>query len=154
MLDKYRHLIEGLSPMQALAVARPLGADHTRLWDSLQELGMTMGDVVAGALESRDPVAINAVEAALQQSMMGPIPTPPGKTEEVVGTVRIAIAADDRVMYDVQPNPKRLGTGAWHRYNFYREGLSVQEFYRLGGRHSDIRHDSRHGHIKLRSPDK
>lgn len=60
------------------------------------------------------------------------------------------IKNDPRVIYDVIPNPKRMGSASYDRYNFYKEGMTVQEFITAGGTAGDIKHDVSKGFIKLK----
>jgi hypothetical protein len=60
--------------------------------------------------------------------------------------------SDPRVIVKVQPNPKRPGSEAHTRYQFYRVGQTVDEFLAAGGRRADIGWDSHKGFITLQLP--
>ena len=49
----------------------------------------------------------------------------------------------------VDDNPKRLGSAAYTRYTFYDDGITVNEYFRRGGRPEDIKWDLEHHYIKL-----
>lgn len=49
----------------------------------------------------------------------------------------------------VEANPKREGTKSYERFAIYADGMSTEEFKRLGGRAKDLKWDERHGFIQL-----
>jgi hypothetical protein len=46
-----------------------------------------------------------------------------------------------RIRILVATNPKRHGCQAWHRFNLYKNGQTVDDFYAAGGRADDLRND-------------
>jgi len=59
---------------------------------------------------------------------------------------------DPRVITVVVPNPKKVGTKAYHRYSLYQTGMTVQQYLAAGGESSDIRYDVNHGFITVDLP--
>ncbi len=49
----------------------------------------------------------------------------------------------------VAANPKKPGSKAWHRFNLYKDGMTVNEFLRAGGTRSDLHYDTRNKFIDL-----
>ena len=49
----------------------------------------------------------------------------------------------------VQENPKQPGSRAHARFGFYRDGMTVQEFFDAGGLPADIYFDIGHGYIAV-----
>jgi hypothetical protein len=46
-------------------------------------------------------------------------------------------------------NPKRKGSASAKRFNLYKNGMTVGEFLKAGGRRGDVNWDSEHEHITL-----
>lgn len=59
---------------------------------------------------------------------------------------------DPRVIVRVEPNPKRLGTAAYMRYQAYAVGLTIEEVRTAGVTLTDVEHDTRRGFIELALP--
>ena len=49
----------------------------------------------------------------------------------------------------VTANPKRQGTLTHARFELYRDGMTVAEYVKAGGRTGDINHDVTMGYIAL-----
>lgn len=49
-------------------------------------------------------------------------------------------------------NPKREGTRAFKQFSLYKDGMTVEDFIKAGGRPSALRYDTEKGFIKLRQP--
>jgi len=56
----------------------------------------------------------------------------------------------DRVIEVNVANPKREGSQAYARFNLYRSGMTVGQFYAAGGKSIDVSWDEAHGFIKVR----
>jgi Protein of unknown function (DUF2786) len=46
-------------------------------------------------------------------------------------------------------NPKKPGSNAWHRFNLYKDGMTVREFLAAGGTRSDLHYDVDHKFIDI-----
>lgn len=46
-------------------------------------------------------------------------------------------------------NPKKPGSNAWHRFNLYKDGMTVNDFLRAGGTRSDLHYDVDHNFIDI-----
>lgn len=46
-------------------------------------------------------------------------------------------------------NPKRKGTAAFDRFKIYKDGMSVADFLKKGGKSIDLGYDTKAGHISL-----
>jgi hypothetical protein len=53
----------------------------------------------------------------------------------------------------LRPNPKLKGSKAWHRYNLYQDGMTVNDFLLRGGTRSDLHYDVDHGFIDITTLD-
>lgn len=49
----------------------------------------------------------------------------------------------------VEDNPKRLGSSAYTRFTHYEDGITVEEYFKRGGRPEDLKWDEEHHYIKL-----
>ena len=52
----------------------------------------------------------------------------------------------------VEKNPKKAGSAARERFDFYRHGMTRQEARAAGVTARDLRHDEKHGFIKFITP--
>lgn len=52
-----------------------------------------------------------------------------------------------RVLTKISPNPKRVGSGAWHRYNLYYAGATEADLLARGVEARDLKWDSSQGFI-------
>jgi len=57
--------------------------------------------------------------------------------------------ADDAVITLLVKNPKREGSAAYDRYNFYRDGMTVVQFLEAGGSRADLSWDSQRKYIEI-----
>lgn len=77
------------------------------------------------------------------------MPTPPRRTRDRVHLHR---KRDHRLIVDIVPNPKQPGSKSWHRFQLYREGMTVSEYKLAGGYPQDIGYDVAKNYIRLRMP--
>jgi hypothetical protein len=47
------------------------------------------------------------------------------------------------------PNPKKVGSKAWHRFNLYKDGMTPGEYLRAGGTREDLHWDEKRGFIAI-----
>ena len=57
-----------------------------------------------------------------------------------------------RIRILVSSNPKKPGSMAWHRFNFYKEGMTADQFRAAGGRRDDLLNDTAKGFIAIDVP--
>ena len=57
-----------------------------------------------------------------------------------------------RIRILVPSNPKKPGSMAWHRFNFYKEGMTADQFRAAGGRRDDLLNDTAKGYIAIDVP--
>lgn len=101
------------------------------------------------------PMAVTILEKVVGTAIVRKVPVVPANLKVARATGTSAprpkvIKNDPRVIYDVIPNPKRMGSASYERYNFYKEGMTVQEFITAGGTAGDVKHDVSKGFIKLK----
>lgn len=100
------------------------------------------------------PMAITILEKVIGKTPIRIVKTKPPvvtRAPRAPGAPRPKVAKNDpRIVYDVIPNPKRMGSKSYDRYNFYKEGMTVTEFLNAGGTIGDIQHDVSKGFIKLK----
>ncbi|MAF25577.1 hypothetical protein CL634_08415, partial [bacterium] len=51
-------------------------------------------------------------------------------------------------------NPKRKGKRSWRQFRLYRDGISIQEYIKIGGSRAGVNYDLEHGFIKVQPPEK
>lgn len=56
---------------------------------------------------------------------------------------------EDTPLIIESPNPKRVNTAAYNRYESYMDSLTVGEFIANGGTLADFRYDLKKGFIKI-----
>ena len=167
MLDHYRDNIAMLHPAEIDLVASKLQDHHLLptgprpatpddLYQTCLDHNLAHADLVLPLVPVPGLVARNCIEKLLGRPVTRTDP-------EIVETyaahaearVREVRNVDRRTIHDIVPNPKRPGSAAHERFSMYREGMTVQEYYALGGIKQDINWDSRPDKqfITLRHPD-
>lgn len=58
-------------------------------------------------------------------------------------------SVEGRIRLLRKDNPKRPGTKSRDRFALYRDGMSVAEFLKAGGKRADISWDTKHGFIEV-----
>lgn len=76
---------------------------------------------------------------------------PAGSAPKGERAPRASVAiSDTRIIYDVKPNPKKVGSAAHGKFALYKEGMSVKDFIAAGGTMADVKWDSERQFIKLK----
>lgn len=167
MLERYRSILETLSVAELELVADRLRTKRLlngglpdcptpeELYEHCQAAHLMQADIVV-ALASEDSFqAKNVVEKLIGRPVHQLPPQVRPETKPVSVTALAAAlkhSKDPRLITRIHPNPKRPGTGAWRRYNLYRENMTVGQYRDLGGEANDIRYDVWRGFITLRDP--
>lgn len=131
--------------------------DGSILFRKLVEHGVDHKTACMSLANDPSITAITILEKVVGKPIQRLVP----KAEPVVNSSRIRaqlepgakpklIKNDPRVIYDIIPNPKKMGSKSYERYEFYREGMTVMEFIQAGGTTGDIQHDVSKGFIKLK----
>lgn len=58
-----------------------------------------------------------------------------------------AFTDDTKIKVLVTENPRRPGTATYDIYNLYKDGITVADFVKAGGRRVDVKADYERGHI-------
>lgn len=169
-IDTYATRLASLSPAEAGLVCSELCRRHIlprsvsiesianieprQLPELLRGCSVFTADVISVLVPLSGPLAHNALEKimgrpiTLLPAQAAPPPPPPheGAKPEVLEIG----ASGRRTIHNIQPNPKRAGTGAAERYAMYREGMTVAEYLSAGGIMRDIAWDARQKFIELR----
>lgn len=53
------------------------------------------------------------------------------------------------VLLEIEDNPKRTNSGAWHRYNLYERGRTEEDLLAMGLTKADLKWDTAQGHVKF-----
>ena len=61
---------------------------------------------------------------------------------------------DARIQVLVPKNPKRVGSGGWKRFGYYKNGITIKEFLAKGGKPIDLDWDRERGFIATEDRDK
>lgn len=142
---------------------------------------LTHTDVVLSLADDPTEIGMDIMEILLQKSIYlaargetgepltdtrgRPLPTPIGHrrgetptriwaSREVMSKLRNRNSRrDNRIIVSVGPNPKDPGRAAWHRYNHYTVGISVEELLETTPlTRADVRWDLRQGHVVAAPP--
>lgn len=52
-----------------------------------------------------------------------------------------------------EKNPKRKGKKSWREFRLYRDGITVQEYIKIGGSRAGVNYDVDHGFIAVNDPE-
>lgn len=141
---------------------------------------LSHAQVVLTLVKEVDPIALDALEVLIEKpiymcapgetaepmtDMLGrPLPLPvghyrghpaPPTTERERLPAPLAAPSgrtDHRILDAIVPNPKRLGSEAYRRFNLYILGAPIEYSIRNGVTRADVRWDSKQGFITLRVP--
>lgn len=67
----------------------------------------------------------------------------------VVGKTKVKAQLTQKIRLLVKENPKKPASEAWKIFALYRDGMTVEEFIKAGGKH--LKWDIDHGFVKLES---
>lgn len=75
------------------------------------------------------------------------------KEKQVVpsSTEKSRYGAADVIVLKVDKNPKQTGSAAHGRFEFYRDGMTCEQFLAAGGSRADLSWDKSHGFIEIRA---
>lgn len=65
------------------------------------------------------------------------------------GEARSRVSKDATIKLLAAENPKRKGSAAFDRFKLYRDGMTVGDFLKKGGKTIDLGYDVKAGHISL-----
>jgi hypothetical protein len=171
MLEKYRPAVDALSPTEGTLLWTRLEElrlvdEETKnvplpsrlngqMFDRLAASGLCQADLVMALLPDNSYTARNAVEKLVGKPIT--VVSAPAVPDSALATIRLAVAeqlqGDQRRFRDVIPNPRRPGCLGHERFSKLRDGMKVVEFYKAGGRRSDIRKGLREGWFTLEDPE-
>lgn len=162
MLEKYRPALESLSPSEGALLwsrLKNLGfvlnvgsnSEPPRLYDACENAGLSQADLVVALAPDQSYVAKNAIEKLVGRPIT--VLAPPTLLDPARAAIRALVAhnleGDQRRIRNIVPNPRRPGSAGHERFSKLREGMKVVEFYKAGGRRSDIRKGLRNGWFVL-----
>lgn len=79
----------------------------------------------------------------------GDAPTPRKKL--YAGDLKITLLADkEDKPYGKKNNPKRAGTASADRFEFYKNGMTIDQYVAAGGKYADIKNDVEHNFISVK----
>lgn len=159
MMTKYAPNFAALTAEQAAYTAAAVARRHDipfdgsvsgdTLFSACGTAGLSQANVVMSM--ARDPSALAVV--CLEKLVGRPLrrtpeekPAKPRVERQKGAAVR---RSDPRKIVEVAPNPKKSGSKSHARYEFYRVGMTIDEFIAAGGTTADIRHDTAAGYIKM-----
>lgn len=169
MIDKYQANVESLSPAEAALLMESMEKRYTHLgfkggedaWGSLKDTMFDQADLILALAPNPSPQAIVVLEKLVGKPITREtVPSYPktGRPRTQVyanGGVKqpdVAAAQADWVITRVEPNPKRVNSKSWERYNHYKVGLTVGDVMRLGITSADIRWDTSRGFVQIKRP--
>lgn len=166
MLEKYRSTLHDLTGAERSLLAQQLEArqlvdggrqvarDPDALFMACERARLCQADLVCVLAPHISTVARSAIEKLVGHPIR--VLPPQQIVDPMRATLRAQLEAakndDPREIVRIKPNPKRPGSAAHARYNLYREGMTVSEYLRAGGRKADLRWDIKKRHIVVRKP--
>ncbi len=75
--------------------------------------------------------------------------TTPGTTIMRYAPKEVITGTTQKIRVLVKENPKKRGSKCYEWFNWYRTGMTVQDYYEKGGKKDHIRWDVQHGYIAL-----
>lgn len=103
------------------------------------------------AAPAKKKLSVTAQKVAAKKSGAATAPAAKVEKEEVGKRGRAASYSDDQKITLVEKtNPKRAGTDAHKRYEYYKTCKTVGEFVKKGGSYADLRWDAEREYITIK----
>jgi hypothetical protein len=110
---------------------------------------MDHSTLLRGVFRTTDPTLLHAMETIVGRPITRiQRPTVHAPTRRLTRPPRPR-AKDDRVIHDIQPNPKKVGSASYERFALYRDGMTVSEALAAGITTADMKWDSERGYVVI-----
>jgi hypothetical protein len=162
MLDRYRDNFAALTPEEATHAASAIARRHptfpsattgTALYDACASVPLDQADVVLSMARDSSAIGVVCLEKIVGSPIQRPTQKQPRTPKPKTPRAPRPELRDDRVVRLIATdNPKRPGSASHARFALYRDGMSVQEFCRLGGTRADVKWDAERGYISVEDP--